>query len=192
MFVAAAEQHVIGAKLLTQLLTSPLEERDALYGQMSEAEHRGDEITHSIYKEANSTFITPFDREDIYRLASTLDDVMDFMDEAFELAVLYKITDFPPEFTEVVEVLNRAAEVTVPAMDRLRSMGNLAEYWIEINRLENQADKSHRRLLARLFAGGYDAMEVLKLKDVAEALEGAADAFERVANTVESIAVKES
>ena len=89
-----------------------------------------------------------------------------------------------------IEVLERAAELTAEAMPRLRSMRDLTRYWIEINQLENQADRIYRKLLAKLFSGEYDALTVLKLKDVIEELETAADAFEHVANTVETIVVK--
>lgn len=140
----------------------------------------------------NESFITPFDREDIYRLASNLDDVMDYMEAAADLIVLYQIDHLPKEVIRQVEVLERAAELTAEAMPRLRSMKNLNEYWIEINRLENQADQVYRRLLAKLFGGEYDALTVLKMKEVIDQLEMAADAFEHVANTIESIAVKES
>ncbi|NED55977.1 DUF47 family protein, partial [Micromonospora aurantiaca] len=85
----------------------------------------------------NETFITPFDREDIYQLASSIDDVMDEMEEAADLVVLYKIEEFPKGIVAMVEVLERAAELTAEAMPRLRSMKELNEYWIEINRLEN-------------------------------------------------------
>ena len=91
-----------------------------------------------------------------------------------------------------VEVLQRCAELTAAAMPSLESMGSLDEYWIEINRLENTGDKSYRRILANLFSGEFEALEVLKLKDIVESLEGAIDAFEKVANIVEQIAVKES
>jgi predicted phosphate transport protein (TIGR00153 family) len=140
----------------------------------------------------NETFITPFDREDIYRLASTIDDVMDEMEEAADLVVLYEIDEFPKGIVAMVEVLERAAELTAEAMPRLRSMKELNEYWIEINRLENQGDQVYRKLLAQLFSGEYDTLTVLKLKEVIDRLEDAADAFEHVANTVETIAVKES
>ena len=159
---------------------------------MREAEHDGDEATHAIMRELNESFITPFDREDIYRLASSLDDVMDAMEAAVDLVVLYQIGELPPEIADQVDVLERAAELTAEAMPRLRSMKDLSEFWIELNRLENQADQVYRRLLARLFNGEYDALTVLKLKEVVDQLEAAADAFEHVANTVETIAVKES
>jgi uncharacterized protein Yka (UPF0111/DUF47 family) len=136
--------------------------------------------------------VTPFDREDIYSLASGLDDVMDFMEEAVDLVLLYEVGNLPAELTEQVEVIQRCAELTAEAMPRLQSMKNLDEYWIEINRLENAGDRSYRRILAKLFSGQYEALEVLKLKDVVDSLEAAVDAFERVANIVEQIAVKES
>ena len=159
---------------------------------MREAEHAADETTHAIVRRVNSTFVTPFDREDIYPLASGLDDVMDMMDEAVDLVLLYEVTSLPAETTQQVEVLQRCAELTAAAMPPLQSMRSLDEYWIEINRLENTGDKSYRRILANLFSGEYKAIEVLKLKDIVEALEGAIDAFEKVANIVEQIAVKES
>lgn len=117
---------------------------------------------------------------------------MDAMEAASDLIVLYQIDHLPKDVVRQVEVLERAAELTAEAMPRLRSMKNLNEYWIEVNRLENQGDQVYRRLLAKLFSGEYDALTVMKMKEVIDALEEAADAFEHVANTVESIAVKES
>jgi predicted phosphate transport protein (TIGR00153 family) len=159
---------------------------------MRAAEHAADETTHRIYQQLNSSFITPFDRQDIYQLAGRLDDVVDHMDAAVDLVVLYQVGELPGAVTDQIEVLVRAAELTADAMRRLRSMKDLSDYWIEVNRLENQADQVYRKLLAHLFGGGYEALEVLKLKDIVEELEAAADAFEHVAHTVESIVVKES
>jgi len=192
LFGRSADNLVAGAKLLKELLGADPAARQDVAERMREAEHVGDEVTHEIMRALNSTFVTPFDREDIYALASNLDDVMDHMDAAVDLVALYAPDELPPEFADQVEVLERAAVVTAEAMPRLRSMKNLTEYWIEVNRLENQADQIHRRLLARLFGGEFKAMTVLKLKDIAEELEAAADAFEHVAHTIETIAVKES
>jgi predicted phosphate transport protein (TIGR00153 family) len=192
LFATSASHLVEGSALLTQVLGADRSEREALAGKMRDVEHAADEATHAIMKKVNSSFITPFDREDIYALASALDDCMDMMEAAVDLIYLYRIDELPAGVAAQVEVLVRMSELTAEAMTRLRSMKDLAEYWIEINRLENQADKTHRRLLARLFSGEYDAMTVMKLKDVAQYLEDAADALESVANTVESIAVKES
>jgi predicted phosphate transport protein (TIGR00153 family) len=192
LFTQSATHLLEGVRLLAELLVATGDERKVLGKAMRDTEHDADETTHMIMKAVNATFITPFDREDIYRLASALDDVMDEMEEAVDLVVLYDLREFPVEFGDVVGVLSQAADLTASAMARLRTMNDLSEYWIEINRLENMADRSHRKLLARLFSGEFDALTVLKIKDVAEALEAAADAFEKVANTVESIAVKES
>jgi predicted phosphate transport protein (TIGR00153 family) len=192
MFTASAQHLVRGSGLLTELLGADRVGRAVVADQMRAAEHEADESLHAILKSVNSTFVTPFDREDIYRLASSLDDVMDAMEAAVDLIVLYRVEELPTEMTEQIGILAQAADLTAAAMPRLRTMSDLSEYWIEINRLENEADRVHRRLLARLFSGEFEPLAVMKLKDVAEQLEDAADAFEHVANTVESIAVKES
>ena len=191
MFVTLAKQLVSGAGLLNEVFTEGAD-RTALAERMRDAEHSADEATHEIIRRVNTTFVTPFDREDIYSLASALDDVMDFMEEAVDMVLLYEIDDLPPELAEQVSVIQRCAEVTADSMPRLQSMKNLDEFWIEINRLENAGDKTYRRILAKLFNGELEALEVMKLKDVVDSLEAAIDAFESVANVVEQIAVKES
>ena len=191
MFTRLANQLVGGSALLAEML-SDTSDRPAIVERMREEEHLADEATHDIIKRVNSTFVTPFDREDIYALASSLDDVMDYMEEAVDLIQLYEIGHLPEELSEQAEVLRRCAELTAATMPRLKTMKDLDEYWIEINRLENAGDKTYRRILAKLFSGQYEALEVLKLKDVVESLEAAIDAFEKVANTIEQIAVKES
>lgn len=189
MFADSASNLVIGARLLAELISDGAD-RDAIAEKMRACEHAGDERTHAIMRRLNESFVTPFDREDIYRLASSLDDVMDSMEAAVDLIGLYQLNELPKGVIDQVEVLERAAELTAEAMPRLRAMKDLTRYWIEINQLENQADRIYRKLLAKLFSGEYDALTVLKLKDVIEELETAADAFEHVANTVETIVVK--
>jgi predicted phosphate transport protein (TIGR00153 family) len=191
LFSQSAKNLVLGAELLAEMLPNGAD-RAEIASRMREAEHEGDETTHGIVRKVNTTFVTPFDREDIYRLANGLDDVMDFMEEAVDLVLLYEIEELPNRIAKQVEVLQRAAELTADAMPRLRTMQDLEEYWIEINRLENDGDKSYRRIVAKLFNGQYDALTVMKLKDVVDSLEAAIDAFESVANIVEQIAVKES
>jgi predicted phosphate transport protein (TIGR00153 family) len=191
LLTTSATHLVDGARILAEMLGESAD-RQAIASRMQDAEHEADETTHEIAKRVNSTFVTPFDREDIYALASGLDDVMDFMEEAVDMTVLYEVGVLPAELAEQVDVLQRCAELTAEAMPRLKSMKNLEEYWIEINRLENAGDKSYRRILAKLFSGQYDALDVLKLKDVVDALEHAVDAFEKVANIIEQIHAKES
>jgi uncharacterized protein len=191
LFSESAQHLVLGAELLAEMLSEGADHEDVAR-RMREAEHAADETTHAIVRRVNSTFVTPFDREDIYNLASGLDDVMDMMDEVVDQILLYEVKVLPAELSAQVDVIQRCAEITATAMPQLQSMKDLDEYWIEINRLENAGDKNHRRTLANLFSGEFKAMEVLKLKDIVESLEGAIDAFEKVANTVEQIAVKES
>ena len=193
LFSQAANHLVIGAGLLAEMLSEDSDKEDVA-ARMRAAEHEADETTHELIRRVNSTFVTPFDREDIYSLASGLDDVMDMMDEVVDMILLYEVKVLPPELSTQVEVLQRCAELTAAAMPNLQSMqsASLEEYWIEVNRLENAGDKNHRRTIAKLFSGEFKTIEVLKLKDIVEGLEEAIDAFEKVANTVEQIAVKES
>ena len=191
MFVEAAQNLVSATELMGEFLHVS-SNRDKLAVQLREHEHAGDAVTHRVIHELNSTFVTPFDREDIYQLITQLDDVMDAIEAAADFAVLAELETLPAEMGRQVDLLQRAARVTVAAMGRLASMDDLASFWIEINRLENEADQVYRGLLSRLFSGAYEALTVLKLKQVADDLEEAADAFEHVANVVQTIAVKES
>ncbi|GAB2683920.1 DUF47 domain-containing protein [Thalassiella azotivora] len=193
LFAAQARHLVVGAGLLAELLGHERgTEREGIAQKLRAVEHDCDEATHDIMRRLNSTFVTPFDREDIYALASGLDDCMDHMEAAGDLIVLYRLDGVPALVSDQVEVLQRAAELTAAAMPRLRSMKDLADYWVEVNRLENQADRTYRRLVAEMFDGITDAILLMKLKEVVDELEAAADAFEKVANHVETIAVKES
>lgn len=193
LFGAAADLLVAAAALLAELVRAEPADRAELAARLKAAEHDCDEVTHSVLRKLNTTFITPFDRDDIYKLASALDDVMDAMEAAAEVFVLYALGTVPDGVVAQVDVLQRAAEVTAAAMPRLRTLDELPEYWIEINRLENEADQIYRHLLADLFTeGAYDVLTVLKLKEVIDDLEEAADMFEKVAHQVESIALKES
>jgi predicted phosphate transport protein (TIGR00153 family) len=210
MFSKAAQNLVRGAQLLSELAL-PGADVQSVSERLIEVEHDSDQITHELYNKINSTFITPFDREDIYRLGSGLDDVMDHLEAVGTLVYLYGLTKLPilpREMHELVDVLNRQAAITAEAMERLRigapgvkrpkgtpkmkGLSGLKDYWVETNRLENEGDNAYRMLLVRMFSGEYDALTVLKMKEVADELEAACDAFEHVANTVETIAVKES
>ncbi|SFB88292.1 hypothetical protein SAMN04487968_102146 [Nocardioides terrae] len=191
LFTEAASHLVTGARLLAEMLAEGADQIDVAK-RMREAEHAADETTHAIVRRVNSVFVTPFDREDIYSLGSGLDDIMDLMDEVVDMILVYEVKVLPSDLSDQVEVLQRCAELTAAAMPNLQSMKSLQEFWIEVNRLENEGDRNHRRILATIFSGEFKAVEVLKLKDIVEALESAIDGFERVANIVEQIALKES
>ena len=197
LFTRAAENIAVAADELAKLVATDPAGRAALAARVKEAELAGDEVTHEIMVKINTTFVTPFDREDIYRLASALDDVLDAIEEAADRIVLYRLGALPDGIAAQVEVLQRAAAATAEAMPRLEKMAELQEYWIQVNSLENEADDIYRTLLGDLLAPPdsappADVLTVLKIKEIVETLEEAADAFETVANTVESIAVKEA
>ena len=193
-FSRAANNLVKGTAVLSELALPGADVQD-ISERLRDIEHDSDSITHELYKKINSSFITPFDREDIYRLGSGLDDVMDHLEAVGDFIYLYGLSQLPAlprEMHEIIDVLDQQAKVTADAMGRLKSMKDLSDYWVECNRLENEGDRAYRMLLVRLFSGEYDALTVLKMKEVADELEAGCDAFEHVANTVETIAVKES
>jgi predicted phosphate transport protein (TIGR00153 family) len=191
LFTESAQHLVVGAELLAEMF-SETSDRDEVVRRMRVAEHDADGTARAIVNRVNSTFVTPFDREDIHTLANQLDDVMDLIDEAIDMIDIYEVHEIPVEISKQASVIQRCADLTAEAMPRLRTMKGLEDYIAEVNRLERTGDKSYRRILAKLFSGDYKAMEVLKLKDIVECLEKAIDGFELVANTVEQIAVKES
>jgi uncharacterized protein len=191
MLTEAGRNVGAAADQLAELL-DPNADRSAIAKAMRELEHAGDTITHNVYRQLNRSFVTPFDREDIYRLAASLDDVVDAMEEATDFLVVADVGPLPELMHEQIRLLQRASDETGNAMARLRTFRDLEQYWIEVNRLENEADQVYRKLLSLLFSGEYKPMLVLKLREVADLLEQAADALEHVANAVETIAVKES
>lgn len=191
LFTAAAANVREGVQVLTEGLAVDAD-RVAIAERLSDIEHQGDEHTHTIIRRVNSTFVTPFDREDIYRLAAGLDDVLDDIEATMNFVVLYQVGELPGEIGALADVVGRAADLTAQAMPDLRHPEDLREYWIEVNRLENEGDRVYRRLLADVFSGTYDALTVHKLKDIIETLESAMDGLETVANIIEQIALKES
>jgi len=160
--------------------------------RIAEREHTGDEVTHAIIRLLNTTFVTPMDREDIYTLATALDDVMDEVDAAADLFVLHHIEAPLPEMRSQADVLHRAAEQTEAALRAFRNLkrDELEPYWVEINSLENEGDQLYRRAVADLFSGDHRAMDVLRWKEVIESLEEALDGLENVANVIESVVLK--
>ncbi|WP_076465236.1 DUF47 domain-containing protein [Actinomyces mediterranea] len=196
LFTDQATNLVTGAQLLASILTASPQECVALRDQLHEVEHSADEINHHIARLVNQTFVTPFDREDLGRLSSCLDDCMDLIDEAGDLYVMYGLENIPGPtaslIAEQADILTRCAVQTATNMPSLKSPLDMREYWVEINSLENEGDLTYRRALTALFDSGLDPITIIKLKDLVEVLEKASDAFEDLANTIEMIAVKES
>lgn len=189
LFEELARKVQQGADALLELLQN-YTDLDRKAGRVLDIEHEGDELTHEVMRRLNTSFITPFDREDIHRLASNLDDVLDHIEATAEYLQLHKIEQPLPQMVTLAETLAQAARHTAEAMPGLRKMKNLETYWIEINRLENEGDRSYRRTIAELFSGDYKAMDVLKYEKIIEEIEQAIDRLEDVANTVESIVLK--
>ena len=191
MFTEAGQNVAACAEALAGLI-DPNANREAIAKELRDREHANDSVTHRIMRQLNTSFVTPFDREDIYRLASALDDVVDAIEAAADFIVLADVGKLPALMAEQITLLRRSAGETADAMSRLKTLRDLEPYWIEVNRLENEADRVYRKLLSRLFSGDYDALTMVKLREVADGFEDAADALEHVAHAVETIAVKES
>ncbi len=179
------------ARMLVEFVDN-IDRRVELAEALNKCEHIGDDITSEITKRLNTSFITPFDREDIYSLAVNLDDVADLIDAGSDHVVLYELGELPKGIHKQVAIIAELATITNEAMPRLNKVASLEDYWTTVKDMESDADRIHRRLLAKLFSGKYKAIEVMKLKEVVDDLEDAINAFERVAKTVEAIAVKES
>jgi predicted phosphate transport protein (TIGR00153 family) len=158
--------------------------------ELVELEHVGDKIVHDIVRRLNKTFITPIDREDIYDLASTLDDVLDSIEATADLMLLYRIEQPTTHVVEQAAVLAKQTAVVRTAIGGLEKRKGLDDHWIEINRLENDGDRLYRDAVAELFDGGMETTDIIKWKDIYTTLEGAMDQCEDVANILESIVLK--
>jgi predicted phosphate transport protein (TIGR00153 family) len=179
------------AGLLEELLQE-YPERNELARQILICEQDGDRITHDIIQRLNQTFVTPIDREDIYALASALDDVVDYTEEVADYLGLYKIEAPMAQAQDLARVLHAAGRQIAEAMPRLRGFKDITHYTVEINRLENDGDRIVREAIASLFDNGIDPMVVIRWKDIFERLEEAIDATEHVANILEGIVIKNS
>jgi predicted phosphate transport protein (TIGR00153 family) len=191
LFEEAAGNILRAAELLERMLrTYP--EHGELARDILICEQDGDRITHDIIRRLNQTFVTPIDREDIYQLASVLDDVVDFIEEVADFLGLYKI-EAPMEQAQVMSrVLLDAARQLEQAMPRMRNFGDIHHFTIEINRLENEGDRLLREALAGLFQEGIDPIVVIRWKDIYDRIEAAIDSTETVANILENIVIKNS
>ena len=178
-----------GARLLKGILEDP-HDLALRVEQVQAIEHKGDRATYSIITKLNQTFITPFDREDIHRLASSLDDVLDFVNSAAVRLVMYKITMPPPVSAELAGLIVLQCEELAKGVSLLEKNGHVMDHCAEVNRLEDLADHVSRRAIADLFENEKDPIQLIKLKELYEVLEYATDKAEDVANVLEAIVVK--
>jgi predicted phosphate transport protein (TIGR00153 family) len=191
LFEEAGGNILRAAALLEQMLKD-FPEHNELARDILICEQDGDRITHDIIQRLNQTFVTPIDRDDIYELASALDDVVDYTEEVADYLGLYKIEAPMEQAQELARVLHACGRQISEAMPRLRGFKDISHYTVEINRLENDGDRITREAIASLFDNGIDPMVVIRWKDIFERLEEAIDAAEHVANILEGIVIKNS
>ena len=191
LFEEAGGNILRAAGLLEEMLRD-FPERNELARDILICEQDGDRVTHDIIQRLNQTFVTPIDREDIYELASALDDVVDYTEEVSDYLGLYNIEAPMVQSQELAKVLHACARQIAEAMPRLRGFKDISHYTVEINRLENDGDRITREAIASLFNNGIDPMVVIRWKDIFERLEEAIDSCERVANILEGIVIKNS
>jgi predicted phosphate transport protein (TIGR00153 family) len=176
------------ARRLRDLLADPAD--PALHERIAACEHHGDEIVRTIVQRLNTSFVTPFDREDIHSLAEELDDVVDELREVSHRMEITGITTSLPELREQADLVVECADETVRLVARLESMKDVQPHLDAIDKLESDGDAVYRRILARLFGGEFEALDVLRWKDVIETMEGALNSLENVSDVVESIVLK--
>lgn len=191
LFTEAGQNTLRTARMLSEMI-AVWPEDTGLGREILIAEQEGDRITHDIIQRLNSTFVTPIDREDIYGLATQLDDVVDYVEEAADLFGLYQIEAPMAQAAELTEILVASCEQLAAGLEGLPTFRDLDRYWIEIHRLENEGDRVSRDAVASLFSNGIDPMVVIRWKDIFAVLEKAIDSTETAAHILEGIVIKNS
>ena len=195
LFSQASENLVEISKVFSEMAIAPIEKRHELLKKISDLEHVGDEITHQIFTELSTNFITPFDREDISYLASSLDDIVDYIDGSAKRIDTYRIEDITPAMKKLCEIIEHSAKEIHIAVSNMRDMNNavrIREAIVRINSLENHADDVFDTAIADLFDNEKDAIKIMKMKEILSNMETATDKCEDVANVIETIMVKNS
>ena len=189
MFAEMSSNLIDAARALVNLFAD-YRDVEAKIEEIRRIEHKGDEMTHSIMRKLNQTFITPFDREDIHTLASSLDDVVDFINAACARILMYRITDPPPEAGALARLILAQSEELQKAVTNLKKSDHILTHCVEINRLENEADQVSRVAIGRLFDEEKDPITLIKIKELIEFLETATDKAEDVADVLETVVLK--
>ncbi len=195
LFAQSSDNLVEISKVFSEMVNSPLERRPELLKKISDLEHVGDELTHSIFTELSTNFITPFDREDISYLASALDDIVDYIDGSAKRFDLYKINEPSLAMKKLAEIIEHSAKeihVAVTGMNDMANAIRIREAIVRINSLENRADDIFDTAIADLFNNETNAIQILKVKEILANMETATDKCEDVANVIETIIVKNS
>jgi uncharacterized protein len=190
LFVAVAERNKEAARLLRQLFDVPPDRRTAPIEAIKRLEHEADQITHEVVNRLDRTFITPLDREDIYQLASDLDDVMDVMDGTARRAQIFHVGLAPQGVKLLTEVIERMVGVLAEGVGRLKKGDDVMKYCVEAKKLEEEGDAIYHESLGKMFETEKDAIELIKWKELYDNLERTLDEAEDVANVLESITLK--
>jgi hypothetical protein len=188
-FLAMADELNKGAKLLEEMLASERPIWDKA-DEINEVEHKCDFLTHEIIQRLNRTFVTPIDREDIFALARSLDDVMDAIDASATLIRLYRLDTVRFGANELARIVSACTKEVRLALSALEQKKGVATHAIEINRLENEADRIHQQSVSQLFDAEADPITIMKWKETLDFLEDATDRCEDVANVLEGVVVK--
>jgi predicted phosphate transport protein (TIGR00153 family) len=178
-----------GCHELHEMMTK-FDRLEARAARLKEIEHQGDLITHEVFERLNRTFITPLEREDIHDLASGLDDVLDSVEAIGSRVVLFNVKESRPQAVQLTSILDECGQQIEQAVGHLQDFKGLMSFTIELNRLENQADVISRHVVADLFSGKHEVMDILRWKELYGRLESATDQCEDVANTIEAIVLK--
>ncbi|MFN8298995.1 MAG: DUF47 family protein [Chitinophagales bacterium] len=195
LFAQSSDNLVEISKVFSEMVNAPLERRPELLKKISDLEHVGDELTHSIFTELSTNFITPFDREDISYLASALDDIVDYIDGSAKRFDLYKINETSQAMKKLAEIIEHSAKeihVAVTGMNDMANAVRIREAIVRINSLENRADDVFDSAIADLFNNETNAIQIMKVKEILANMETATDKCEDVANVIETIIVKNS
>jgi predicted phosphate transport protein (TIGR00153 family) len=190
LFTRAAENAVEISRLLVEMLRRFPEDSGELVLQIKDREHEGDRLTHEVVDLLNRTFVTPFDRDDMYRLAAALDDICDYVDEAADDIGLYGVKQVPEEARRQADVVLRAAMKLAEAIARLEGFKDSRQQLIDLRELEDEGDRLVRQAVAGLFRSGQDPISIIRWKEIHEQLEEAVDACENAADVLEAILVK--
>lgn len=191
LFDQAAANLAESARLLRDLLDQ-FEDVHAKHARINECERRGDELTQSILRRLDQSFVAPFDREDIHALTEQIDDVVDDIQAVSELLLLHDVDAPLAEVLELTDVLVKAADANVALIGKLSKLRGIESELEAIDRLESEADRIYRRSVAHLFSGDFNAFDVLRWKDIVEAIEGSVNGLENISDIVEGIALKHS
>lgn len=190
LFLQMTEKIQEGADILVEMLHAPDGDFDALAKRIKSIEHECDELAHSVTTKLNKSFITPFDREDIYTLAMALDDVCDYIDASARSIVMYDIHNIDEHAQQLGDVIKKQAVEVNGAVSYLKAAKGMEQHLLNIQRLENDADEIYFKAMAALFKSGADGVDIIKSKELYETLENATDKCEYVGNIIESIILK--